>query len=73
MKKQLSVIIGALAILSANDAPAATNWGTRAGSSANLSGTPSTRTRESINYKKYKTVYIKIGILIGLIIFIILL
>ena len=55
MKKQLSVIIGALAILSANDAPAATNWGTRAGSSANLSGTPSTRTRESINYKKYKT------------------
>ena len=55
MKKQLSVIIGALAILSANDAPAATNWGTRAGSSANLSSTPSTRTRENINYKKYKT------------------
>ena len=51
MKKQLSVIIGALAILSANDAPAATNWGTRAGSSADLSGAPATRTRENINYK----------------------
>ena len=55
MKKHLSVIIGALAILSAHDAPAATNWGTRAGSSADLTGAPSTRTRESINYKKYKT------------------
>ncbi len=55
MKKQLSVIIGALAILSANDASAATNWGTRAGSSADLSGAPATRTRENINYKKYKT------------------
>ena len=55
MKKQLSVIIGALAILSANDASAATNWGTRAGSSANLSSAPSTRTRENINYNKYRT------------------
>ena len=55
MKKQLSVIIGALAILSANDASAATNWGTRAGSSADLTGAPATRTRENINYKKYKT------------------
>ena len=55
MKKQLSVIIGALAILSANDASAETNWGTRAGSSANLSSAPSTRTRENINYRKYQT------------------
>ena len=55
MKKQLSVIIGALAILSTSNAYSDTNWGTRAGSSANLSGTPSTRTRENVNYKKYQT------------------
>lgn len=55
MKKQLSVIIGALAILATSDLHAETNWGTRAGSSANLSSAPSTRTRENIDYKKYKT------------------
>lgn len=55
MKKQLSVIIGALAILSTSNAYSDTNWGTRAGSSANLSGAPSTRTRENVNYKKYQT------------------
>lgn len=55
MKKQLSVIVGALAILAASNAYSETNWGTRSGSSANLSSTPSTRTRENINYKKYQT------------------
>ena len=55
MKKQLSVIVGALAILATTNAYSETNWGTRAGSSANLSGAPSTRTRENVNYKKYQT------------------
>lgn len=55
MKKQLSVIVGALAILATSNAYSETNWGTRSGSSVNLSSTPSTRTRENINYKKYQT------------------
>ncbi len=55
MKKQLSLIVGALAVLGLSDAGAATNWGTRAGSSADLTGAPSTRTRETVNYKKYQT------------------
>lgn len=55
MKKQLSVIIGALAILATSNAYSETNWGTRSGSSVNLSSAPSTRTRENVNYKKYQT------------------
>ena len=55
MKKQLSLIVGALAILGMSSASAATNWGTRAGSSADLTGAPSIRTRETVNYKKYQT------------------
>ena len=55
MKKQLSLIISALAVLGLSDAGAATNWGTRAGSSADLTNAPATRTRETVNYKKYKT------------------
>lgn len=55
MKKQLSVIVGALAILATSNAYSETNWGTRSGSSANLSSAPSTRTRENVNYKKYQT------------------
>ena len=55
MKKQLSVIVGALAILATSNAYSETNWGTRSGSSVNLSSAPSTRTRENINYKKYQT------------------
>lgn len=55
MKKQLSVIMGALAILGAVDASATTNSGTRAASSANLSSAPATRTRETVNYTKYTT------------------
>lgn len=55
MKKSLSVFVGLLVALGAVSADAATNWGTRAGSSADLSGAPATRTREKINYEKYQT------------------
>ena len=52
MKKSLSVFVGLLVALGAVSADAATNWGTRAGSSADLSSAPATRTREKINYEK---------------------
>ncbi len=55
MKKSLSVIFGVLAAAWAVNADAATNWGARAGSSADLSGAPATRTREKVNYEKYQT------------------
>lgn len=55
MKKSLSVFVGLLVALGAVSAEAATNWGTRAGSSADLSSAPATRTREKINYEKYQT------------------
>lgn len=55
MKKSLSVFVGLLVALGAVSADAATNWGTRAGSSADLSSAPATRTREKINYEKYQT------------------
>ncbi|MBQ8294552.1 MAG: hypothetical protein IJX89_04160 [Alphaproteobacteria bacterium] len=55
MKKQISVIVGAVVLLGATSGYAATNWGTRAGSSADLSGAPATRTREKVNYEKYQT------------------
>ena len=55
MKKSLSVFVGLLVALGAVSADAATNWGTRAGSSVDLSGAPATRTREKINYEKYQT------------------
>lgn len=55
MKKSLSVFVSLLVALGAVSADAATNWGTRAGSSVDLSGAPDTRTREKINYEKYQT------------------
>lgn len=55
MKKSLSIFVGLLVALGAISADAATNWGTRAGSSADLSSAPATRTREKINYEKYQT------------------
>ena len=55
MKKSLSVFVGLLVALGAVSADAATNWGARAGSSADLSSAPATRTREKINYEKYQT------------------
>lgn len=55
MKKCLTGVLGILTLVLGADAVADTNWGTRAGSSADLYGAPSTRTRETVNYKKYKT------------------
>lgn len=55
MKKSLSLFVGLLVAMGAVSAEAATNWGTRAGSSADLSGAPATRTREKVNYEKYQT------------------
>ncbi len=55
MKKLGSVFVGLLTALAVVNADAATNWGTRAGSSADLSGAPATRTRENVNYEKYQT------------------
>ncbi|MBQ2017195.1 MAG: hypothetical protein II208_01555, partial [Alphaproteobacteria bacterium] len=55
MKKTLFGIVGVLSVLAVLDAGAATNSGTRAASSVNLSSAPATRTREKVNYQKYKT------------------
>ena len=55
MKKSLSFIVGALVALGATATNAETNWGARAGSSANLSSAPATRTRQNVNYEKYQT------------------
>lgn len=55
MKKSLSLFVGLLVAMGAVSAEAETNWGTRAGSSADLSGAPATRTREKVNYEKYQT------------------
>lgn len=55
MKKQLGLLFGTLFALCGADASAATTWGMRAGSSADLSSGASTRTQESVNYKKYQT------------------
>ena len=55
MKKQLSLLVGAVALAVAMPAYSATNWGTRAGSSADLTNGPATRTRENVDYTKYQT------------------
>jgi len=55
MKKQLALLVGAVAIAGAIPAGAETNWGTRAGSSATVSSNPATRTRQSVDYAKYQT------------------
>ncbi|MBP3340262.1 MAG: hypothetical protein J6L47_01175 [Alphaproteobacteria bacterium] len=55
MKKSLSLFVGLLVAMGAVSAEAATNWGTRAGSSADLSSAPATRPREKVNYEKYQT------------------
>lgn len=55
MKKTLFGIVGVLSVLAVLDANAATNSGTRAASSVDLSGAPATRAREKVNYQKYKT------------------
>ena len=55
MKTQLSLFAIAAALVAATPSYSATNWGTRAGSSADLSGAPATRTRENVDYAKYQT------------------
>lgn len=55
MKKQLSLFVFAAAMLGVGAADAATNFGTRAGSSVDLTGAPATRTRSNVNYEKYET------------------
>ena len=55
MKKQLSLFAVAAALVAVGPAYSETNWGTRAGSSADLTGAPATRTRENVDYAKYQT------------------
>ena len=55
MKKQLSLLAVAVALVGFAPAYAATNWGTRAGSSADLTNGPATRSRENVDYTKYQT------------------
>ena len=55
MKKQLSLLGVVAALAVALPGYAETNWGTRAGSSADLTNGPATRTRENVDYTKYQT------------------
>ncbi|MDE5615600.1 MAG: hypothetical protein K2I81_02075 [Alphaproteobacteria bacterium] len=55
MKKQMSLFIWAAAVFGMSPVLAATNIGTRAASSADLSGAPAVRARDNVNYEKYQT------------------
>ena len=55
MKKQIALMVSAVALASVMPAYSATNSGARAGSSANLSAAPATRTRQNVDYAKYQT------------------
>ena len=55
MKHQMSLFAGAIALLGLSPAVAVTNYGTRAASSADLSGMPAERARTNVNYEKYET------------------
>lgn len=55
MKKQMSLFIWAVALFGMSPVLAATNSGTRAASSVDLTGAPATRTRTNVNYQKYET------------------
>ena len=55
MKKQLPLLVGAIALIGMTPAFSETNFGSRAGSSADLSSAPATRTRQNANYTKYQT------------------
>lgn len=55
MKKQMSLFIWAVAVFGMTPVLAATNSGTRAASSADLTSMPATRERANINYQKYET------------------
>ncbi len=55
MIKSWSLFFGILVALGAGGANADTNWGMRAGSSANLGSVPAVRERQNVNYEKYQT------------------
>lgn len=55
MRKQMSLFVWLSVVLGTLPCAAATNFGPRAASSADLTGGPAVRTRESVNYKKYQT------------------
>lgn len=55
MKYQMSLFAVAAALISAVPAMADTNSGTRAASSADLTGMPAVRERTNVNYEKYET------------------
>lgn len=55
MKKQISLFVLATVMAGVSPAIAATNIGTRAGSSADLTNMPATRERVPVNYEKYET------------------
>lgn len=55
MNKVLSCFAVLVAAFGIGTADAATNFGVRGASSADLTGAPATRTRENVNYKKYQT------------------
>ena len=55
MRKQLSLVAVFAALVSAMPALAATNSGTRAASSADLTSGPAVRERTQVNYEKYTT------------------
>lgn len=51
----MSLFIWAVALFGMSPVLAATNSGTRAASSVDLTGAPATRTRTNVNYQKYET------------------
>lgn len=55
MKTKISLFILVWAFVGFSSAFAATNFGTRAASSADLTSSPSVRTRTNVNYEKYET------------------
>lgn len=55
MKKQMSLFVWAIAMFGMSPVWGATNFGPRAGSSADLSGMPATRDNTTVNYTKYQT------------------
>ena len=55
MKKQMSLFVGAMALLGISPVWAATNTGMRAASSADLTSAPATRERANVNIEKYET------------------
>ncbi len=55
MKKHLSLLTAFVVLFGVSPVLAATNYGTRAASSADLTGAPAVRERTQVNYEKYTT------------------